>query len=373
MKKIVNKFRGIMLLNFLLLMTNCTTDESSKKEIDQGSVEAKIWYSKHQKDYSAPILKYIKELQWENVIITNGDVGEIIEVPFVLKDGLNVSNKMADLFNDHHRLMFIKNKQNEFNLFYVQIFTDEKNNKILDKSYNYYNLQDDFDGSVYVQELATNNTRRLEFKNGDRINSSSQTAKSDQKMCLYYGYWYEDGHFEPLVEMGCYGSPEQGGRDVPGYGGGGSGGKNSGTRDEEASLSSIKSKAQFISLIKNTDPNAFNFNFVQNGNTVIASAVIGLLPWANISLNIVQAKVNNVYIVNNVATNLTGATAGLDWSQTAYSQTTSGNTTTVVFSGIVSCVMPLQGLGTVYSYPTSYSIKINNTNGKIISGTRVSN
>jgi hypothetical protein len=224
MKKAKKKFLGITHLFFLLLMTNCTTEETNKNEIDPHLSETKIWYNSHQKDYNATVLKYIKELQWQNAIVTDGNAGQVTEVPFVLKDGLSVSNKTSDLFNNQHRLMFIKNEQNEFNLLYVQIFTDKKSDKTLDKSYNYYNLQDDFDGAIYVQELKTNTKNRLEFKNGDRIKSSSQTAKNDEKMCLYYGYWYDDGHFEPLVEMGCYGSPEGEVRDKPGYGGGGSGG-----------------------------------------------------------------------------------------------------------------------------------------------------
>ncbi|MBS7252994.1 hypothetical protein [Flavobacterium branchiicola] len=231
MKKTPQFIKSALFVTFILLMTNCATEETGNQNSTPSSSEAKTWFDQHEKDYNATVLNYIKELQWQNTIVTDGDSGEVIEVPFVLKNGLSVSNSSADLFNNQHRLMFIKNKQNEFKVFYVQIFTDQKSEKTLDKSYNYYNLQDDFDGAVYIKELSTNISSKLEFKNGNKINSSSQTAKSDQKMCLYYGYWYEDGHFEPLVEMGCYGSPEGDVRDQPGYGGGGGGGKPSGSTE----------------------------------------------------------------------------------------------------------------------------------------------
>lgn len=224
MKKNLKKLVSLIYLSFVFLITNCTTDETSKNKIDKHAIEAEDWYNNYQKNYEVAVLKYIKELQWQDAIITDGISGEVVEVPFVLKDGLSVSNTAKDLFNNNHRLMFIKNEENGFDVFYVEIFTNQKNEKPLDKSYNYYSLKNDFDGVVYIQELKSNIKNRLEFKNGNQIKSSSQTAKNDQRMCLYYGYWYDDGHFEPLVEMGCYGGEEGDIGDMPSYGGGGSGG-----------------------------------------------------------------------------------------------------------------------------------------------------
>lgn len=96
-----------------------------------------------------------------------------------------------------------------------------------------------------------------------------------------------------------------------------------------------------------------------------------MLPWLNISLEIIQNKINNQYVISKVATNLSGMTVGATWSQTSYSQTTSGNITTVILNGVVSYSMPLQSLGTVYTYNSSYSVQIDKTSGKIISGKRI--
>ncbi|RKR09938.1 hypothetical protein C8C83_1599 [Flavobacterium sp. 90] len=223
MRRITKMFKSLLLLSLVLLMTNCATEEIGQKNVAQSSSEAKIWFDSHQKDYNATVLNYIGSLQWQNAIISKGEDGEIIEVPFNLSSNLSATTKEADQYNDHHRLMFIKDEQNGFKLYYIQILTNDENYKIQDKNYNYYNIKDTFNGKIFVQELATNAGTKIEFKKGKKIEPSLTTKYSENEIqCVYYGYWYEDGHFEPLYEVGCYAS---GGSDpqylpAPDYGGG---------------------------------------------------------------------------------------------------------------------------------------------------------
>lgn len=225
MRRITKMFKSLLLLSLVLLMTNCATEEIGQKNVAKSSSEAKIWFDSHQKDYNATVLNYIGSLQWQNAIISEGEDGEIIEVPFNLSSNLSATTKEADQYNDHHRLMFIKDEQNGFKLFYIQILTNDENYKIQDKNYNYYNIKDTFNGKIFVQELATNAGTKIEFKKGKKLEPSLTAKYSENEIqCVYYGYWYEDGHFEPLYEVGCYAS---GGSDpqylpAPDYGGGSS-------------------------------------------------------------------------------------------------------------------------------------------------------
>lgn len=205
-------------------MTNCATEEIGQQNGTQSSIEAKDWFDTHKDNYNTTILKYVKDLQWENAIVSDGDIGEVVEVPFTLEDYLSVSNKNADLYNDHHRLMFIKGEDNEFKLFYVQIFTTDKESKIIDKNYNYYNIKDNFDGKVFVQELTTNIVSKLDFENGNKIKPSLTSKQREAYIdCVAIGYWYEDGHFEPIGILYCEGGGGDSGEPSPsgGYGGGG--------------------------------------------------------------------------------------------------------------------------------------------------------
>ncbi|PIF32360.1 hypothetical protein CLU81_2888 [Flavobacterium sp. 9] len=223
MRRITKMFKSLLLLSFVLLITNCATEEIGQKNVAQSSSEAKIWFDNHQKDYNTTVLNYIESLQWQNAIISEGEDGQIIEVPFNLSSNLSATTKEADQYNDHHRLMFIKDEQNGFKLFYIQILTNDENYKIQDKNYNYYNIKDTFYGKIFVQELATNAGTKIEFKKGKKLEPSLTARYSENEIqCVYYGYWYEDGHFEPLYEVGCYasGGSEPQYLPAPGYGGG---------------------------------------------------------------------------------------------------------------------------------------------------------
>lgn len=214
--------KNALFTSVLLLMTNCATEEIGQKNVTQSSTEAKIWFSANKKNYNTTILEYANDFEWQNAIISNGDIGEVIEVPFTLTNKLSVTNKERTLYNDHHRLMFIKDKNNEFKLFDVQIFTDDEKFKIEDKNFNYYSIKDDFNGKIFLQELATNIGRKLEFKHGNKIIPSLTSKQPEQAIeCVWIGYWYEDGHFEPIKMLYCDGMGDNEPTPIGGYGGGG--------------------------------------------------------------------------------------------------------------------------------------------------------
>lgn len=88
-------------------------------------------------------------------------------------------------------------------------------------------------------------------------------------------------------------------------------------------------------------------------------------------MEISQTKAGNTYVVNNVASFAQGLTMGYNCTQTSFIKNTVGNMTTVTFSGATSFSLFAEGVGTVYTSQVSYAIVINNTNGKIISGSRL--
>ena len=218
-----------LLFSLVLITTNCATEEIGR-ENTKTAAEAKMWFDNNKSNYNETVLKFVNELQWENSIVSNGEIGEVIEVPFTLANNLSTTNTDAALFNDHHRLMFVKDENKEFKLFYVQIFSNDKNYDILDANYNYYTIKDNFDGEVYVQELSSSKGTRLEFANGKKV-QQSLTTKMQEYHCVYFGYWSSGGSFTALYEVGCYGGgggngvPSGGGEinnPGPGYGGGSS-------------------------------------------------------------------------------------------------------------------------------------------------------
>lgn len=209
-------------LVFIILMVNCATEEN---QLDQnnnlGVIAAKNWFENNIDNYNDPILRYAKELQWQNAIVTAGENGEVIEIPFSLKDNIAVTNDKQNQLKAYHRLVLIKETDQVYVPFYLQIFTNDENYNNLDKKFNYYNIKD-FNGFINVYEPESQVSSTEKYEHGIRI-KPSVTAKNDVMMCTYLGWWYEDGTFEEISLVGCNGGSGSLSYRPPTYGGGGGG------------------------------------------------------------------------------------------------------------------------------------------------------
>lgn len=378
MTKFTKLLKGLLIINFLLIMTNCSTDESNETDISSSSNEAKNWYEIHKKDFNGTITEHIENLQWENAITSEGNGGEVIEVPFSLQNNLSTSNKIATLYNDHHRLMFIKDGKNGFKLYHIQIFSDKQNSKIVDKDFNYYNVQKDFSGKIYIQNLSNGVGSRLEFKNGAKI-APSKTAKSatyDEEAieCVWYGYWYEDGHFEPIELVYCSigSSPIE--YPNPNYGGGGSGGSGGGTGGTSGVAPiKITTEAQFHDLVDATDGTGYNITTVKQTTSVVSTVSMKIMPWISVLYTIKSVKVGSTFSISEVTSTLTGVNVGYSWNQQAFSVTpnTVDKTSYVYVNGTYGAGIEINGVLVGVSEQIQYAIVIDNKNGQVKWGNRL--
>lgn len=183
----------------ILFFTGCTTEESVKPT----DVEAQEWF---------------------NTNVTTGDHGEIIEVPFTVQSGLKT--KVGEQpYLSHHRLL-MKKSGDGFTYNHVQILTKNKFFVNTDKSFNFYQITDNFDGIVLVVNQNNETVQFSSFKNSLLVKPSI-TGKMLAPTCVYLGWLYDDGDFEPLMLIGCFGGggdPSDNGGYPPHVGGGGSGG-----------------------------------------------------------------------------------------------------------------------------------------------------
>ncbi|MBO9584818.1 MAG: hypothetical protein J7574_11725 [Flavobacterium sp.] len=183
-------------------MTNCTPNEIADNKNADASDKARIWFYNHKNDYNAIILQYIENIDWENAIVSYGNDEEIIEVPFTLDDNLKTSNENATLQNDSHRLVFVKDTQQNFKAYYIQIFADD-DSRSLNKISAYYGASNNFSGKIFKQNLLTNNVTAKEYKNGKEVKLSiSSKMREDYYDCTFFGYW-EGGNFTPLKLLYC--------------------------------------------------------------------------------------------------------------------------------------------------------------------------
>jgi hypothetical protein len=204
----------------ILFFTGCTTEESVKPT----EAEAQEWFNTNVTSEKFQVLKYTQKIDWNNAIVTTGEHGEIIEVPFTVQSGLKI--KVGEQpYLSHHRLL-MKKSADGFTYNHVQILTKNKFFDNTDKSFNFYQITDDFDGIVLVVNQNNETVQFSSFKNSLLVKPSI-TGKMVAPTCVYLGWLYDDGDFEPLMLIGCFGGggdPSDNGGYPPHVGGGGSGG-----------------------------------------------------------------------------------------------------------------------------------------------------
>ncbi|WP_407478115.1 hypothetical protein [Elizabethkingia anophelis] len=218
----------------LFLLFSCRSEESAIEKTNN-LTQAKALFEKG--NYQFPVLKYTSEIDWNNPIYSQGNGYETVEIPLVLNKGVNIGGSV----NAKHRLLFRKTqKDNSWNVYYLFIMPETTKENTID-NVSFQSVSNDFKGKVIVLNSDNKIVDHLVFSNDIQIQKSASTklntvayAKPDVK-CYNYGILYDDGTFEALYFLGCYGGAD-GGYNGSGYGGshgGGSGGGGSSSQSAD--------------------------------------------------------------------------------------------------------------------------------------------
>lgn len=222
-----------LILGFLitLLFISCSAEDNLNQSQTYLTVEkAKVWHESDLNISNLKIIEYTKDIHWDKAIVTNGEKGQIIEVPITLLDLVSTTNTGAKKLKDHHRLLFTKSDKEIYNCYDLQIFTNDNNFDNFDTNFNFYNIKEDFNGFITMYDPTKRIVASQKFKEG-KFPKPELTAKEDTyATCTYLGWIYEDGHFEVIEELYCTGGGSGGGVDGNngGYGGGSTSGASSG-------------------------------------------------------------------------------------------------------------------------------------------------
>nr|WP_315149695.1 hypothetical protein [uncultured Flavobacterium sp.] len=202
-------------------------------------------------------MKYTQEVDWNNTIVTTGDHGEIIEVPFTVQSGLKTKVGEQNYLS-YHRLL-LKKSADGFTYNHVQILTKNEYFDNTDKSFNFYQITDDFDGIVLVVNQKNEAVQFSSFKNSILLKPSI-TGKMATTTCIYMGWEYENGDFRAIALVGCFGgggdSNDNGGYPPHVGGGGGSGGGISAPTPLQI-IDELTGKAKCLNALLNKNGDSF--------------------------------------------------------------------------------------------------------------------
>lgn len=126
--------------------------------------------------------------------------------------------------------------------------------------------------------------------------------------------------------------------------------------------------SEFQSNLNNINETGFDFNYLNDGTERTARAKIQLLgPAGGIIISIKQKMTPPPYSILDVTSSTFGFTISFGFQQTSFNSSIVSNIATVNVFGNLHYNCVIDGLGTVWSTPKHYIIKINITTGNIIS------
>ncbi|MGQ3678865.1 hypothetical protein [Tenacibaculum discolor] len=237
-KQITNLLKlGVFLFGISLLLWNCEKDNNLPQEEETGIsqtselYQAKNWLEKNENDLL--ILKYTQLIDWDNAILSHGIQGTIIEVPLILNENIVTKMESNKTLLSFHRLVLKKEASNMFSIFHLQITTSNTTFNNSNKAFNYYSLQQNFDGYTTLVDVNNKVASFNKFYQGKIITKPESIASREVMTCTYVGWW-SNGTFEPISELWCTSEGGSNGEDdgESGYNYGG-GGTTSGTTEDD--------------------------------------------------------------------------------------------------------------------------------------------
>ena len=249
MKMIKNCMKiGLFLLGILVILTNCEKEEPLTSITEQNDLvkpnfakrptnnenelieNAKLWFEQHQNLNNFNILQYTETIDWEYAFVSKSDIDEqyVIEIPITLNEKINVTHKSNKKVRTFNRLLIIPLKEKGNYISYIVNFlkTNNSNNfRNNSPKMNYFKVPISFDGFITAFNTQNEIVEYNEYIKGNIKSKGTQNNKTtfankyEQHLyvCVYFGYWYEDGSFEIITELGCsqYGGTNGGGGGTP--------------------------------------------------------------------------------------------------------------------------------------------------------------
>lgn len=188
----------------LITFTNCENESIDLKNQDVSITNTKAWFEKNKP--SLKVLEYTKTIDWEKAIITDGTKGKVVEVPIFLNDKVVVNVDYDKSLKSYNRLMFILDEKDLYKTYHVIISNKRDTFDVSNNEINFYKIKEDFEGLITIVDSKNAITDIINLST-KKTNKSSITSKikTEDAICLYYGYWDVNDEFHAYYLVGCYG------------------------------------------------------------------------------------------------------------------------------------------------------------------------
>jgi hypothetical protein len=126
------------------------------------------------------------------------------EIPINLQTNIRIQSTKSSSTKVYNRLFLRRKGVSKFELYYIQISTEDNNFDNNNKAINFRHLTSDFNGNIVVFN-SNNEIKEFNHFQKGRIKkySKDKLMSKENVFCTYLGWYYPDGRFEPITEIGC--------------------------------------------------------------------------------------------------------------------------------------------------------------------------
>lgn len=307
MKKIETLFWTLFIL--FLVPTSCRIEDFQEKLNPKlESIQKAKKFFDNNSSANEKFSKIAEKIDWRNAVVTFGNENEIIEIPFELKSNIKIQTKINEskkLFSNFNRIL-LKQKNGQWEIYHIVISTQNKGFNNYDSNFNYYQLNQGFDGFISLFNIENNKGISHKYIDNKLVNNQGIGARDpDQDFCVFFGQFNEDGSFTPWYMVYCTGSGSDGTNDGGNYGGGGSGdgtenGNNNTNNEnpcENAQEASEKATSDSQSIAYTNSQTTISAMNNGNENGVVFGNVNGVIQATSIQ----TGSPTSITLINNFA------------------------------------------------------------------------
>lgn len=188
MKKLKNKIYIFAFISFGILFTRCQTEEiQSINENIATTTNAEKWFKNN--NLNLEVLKYTKNVNWDNAIIINTDGRKAVEVPIILINNTSTNVTEDKDYKTNMRLLFIEDKDEVYKVFNINYTTKNADFDNNNKQFNLYETGSEYSGYITIQNSKNKVVYSGKYENG--IQSSLHKYdegenKTKRMVCSYY-------------------------------------------------------------------------------------------------------------------------------------------------------------------------------------------
>ncbi|RUT69589.1 hypothetical protein D0817_15565 [Flavobacterium cupreum] len=181
-----------ILISVGVFLSRCQQDENEapgiqKKEQNKAVTAAKKWFENSRLQLEA--LAFTETIDWNNAIVTNGEMGRTIEVPLMLKPNTNTNVVTDEDYKTHMRLLFVPDIAGQYKVYDIVYTTKDYAFDNTNREQNFYHIDPRYSGYITIQDSQNKIIYSGEFVNGMVTALHNLSRESNETSRTYCRYW----------------------------------------------------------------------------------------------------------------------------------------------------------------------------------------